>query len=75
MGRRHIVCVCVCVCGALLLAHVWNVFNCASVQHVCVYVCVRVDRGGNSSSIRQYSGWPGVPVGNWILKFRTGDNR
>ena len=45
------------------------------VSSMCVYVCVRVDRGGNSSSIRQYSGWPGVPVGNWILKFRTGDNR
>ena len=36
---------------------------------VCAFVCV--DRGG-SSSICQYSGWPGVPVGNWILEFRIG---
>lgn len=38
---------------------------------VCVGVCVY--RGG-SSSICQCSGWPGVPVGNWILKFRMGDD-
>lgn len=44
----------------------------AQMSSMCLHVCA--DKGSNSSRICQYSGWPGVPVGNWILQFRKGED-